>query len=439
MPPIPPQLVQITCPNCGTNYQTNIHTIVDVTQQPELKQALLSGRLNVASCPRCGLTTMLGTQLVYHDATKQLYLVYIPQELNLSQEQQERLVGETTSLLMRSLPPNTPRGHLFTPRRLISLASLIDTILEADGIPREVLEQQRRRVDLLSQLLSTLPNEQQFANLVEQRKAELTPEFFATLEQFIQAGAQEGQNESVQMLTMLRESLASLTGFAGEQVLQENDPDVQEVIERLIAVADEDLDEAIADARPLIDYSFFQAWTTHIENMEQEGKVEEAQRLTNRRAQILEAIERMDREAQALFEAGANTLRDILQAEDLQAALEAHSERIDEAFMLVVSANIAHAQRAGQTEIAKRLEEISHLALEVIQSRLSPEERLINALMLAETPQESTRLLRGNAAQVTPDFVKKLNEMAEQQEKRGNKENGDKLRRFAREAGALLF
>lgn len=439
MPPIPPQPVQITCPNCGTVYQTNIYTVIDVTQQPELKQALLSGRLNIAVCPRCNLATMLGTQLTYHDAAKQLYLWYIPQELNMSQEQQERLIGDTTSLLMRTLPQNTPRGHLFTPRRMMSLASLIDTILEADGVPREVLEQQRKRVDLLSQFIAALPDEQQFASLVEQRKAELTPELFATLDRFIQASAQEQADDSVQTLMLLRDRLIALTGFAGGEQLEESDPDLQQVIEHLLTVPDEELDEALAEARPMIDYSFFQAWTARIEALEREGNTAEAQRLIQRRTHILAAVERMDQEAQAMFEAGAQTLRDILQSGDLQTGVQANSERIDEALLLVISANIAHAQRAGQTELVNRLEEISRLAFEVIQARLSPEERFINELMMTETPQESTKLLRSNVAQVTPDFVKKLNELADEQEKRGSKENGDKLRRLSREAGALLF
>ena len=71
--------------------------------------------------------------------------------------------------------------------------------------------------------------------------------------------------------------------------------------------------------------------------------------------------------------------------------------------------------------------------------RLTPEERFINELLLAETPREATSLLRKNVAKVNQDLVKKLNELAESEEKRGNKPTADRLRQLARESGAMLF
>lgn len=436
MPPIPPQPVQLTCPVCSSSIRANIYTIVDVTQQPELKQALLSGQLNLAVCSNCGSATMLGAPLLYHDAAKQLCLVYFPQELKARPEEQERFIGEATNLIIRSLPPDTPRGHLLTPRRFMSLASLIDAVLEADGIPREVLEQQRKRVDLISRLASELENEEKLKALVEQHKDDLDYEFFATLSAFIEASSQEQRGESVQMLTRLRDTLVELTGFSGEPAETE---DVTAAIERLETAADEELEEAIAELRHVIDYGFFQAWTNRIEALEREGQREAAQRLTARRARILETVERMDKEAQAMFEAGANVLREVLAAPDPEAQLRALSDKIDEAFILVLSANVAAAERAGQADVVARLKEIERLATEIIQERLTPEERFINELMTTETPQQSTQLLRKNAARVTPDFVKKLNELASEHEKRGNKQISERLRQLAREAGAMLF
>jgi hypothetical protein len=415
--------------------------IVDVTQQPELKQKLLGGQLNLAVCPHCGAGTMLGTQLVYHDAAKQLCLVYIPQELNLSAEQQEQIIGESTGILMQNLPPDVSRAHLLTPRRFMSLASLVDAILEADGIPREVLEQQRRRADLISQLAMALQDENQFAQLVEQNRADLTPDFFAALDAFLQASVREQRDDSAQVLSILREKLAAMTGYTGDgqQQAGESDDNLEMLLDSLAAVSDEELEALVVEARPSIDYGFFQAWTGRIEALQQEGKTEEAERLTSRRARILEIIERMDKDAQAMFEASANVLRAVLHADDPRAALQEQGEQVNEAFLMVLSANIESAQRAGQSELAARMEEIAQLAFDVIQERLPADERLINLMMMAETPQESTSLLRANASQVTPEFVKKLNELADEHEQKGVKPHAEKLRRLAREAGAMLF
>ena len=45
--------VPIQCPNCGNQYQAPIRSIIDVGQQPQLRQAFLSGQINVAVCPKC--------------------------------------------------------------------------------------------------------------------------------------------------------------------------------------------------------------------------------------------------------------------------------------------------------------------------------------------------------------------------------------------------
>jgi DNA replication initiation complex subunit (GINS family) len=208
---------------------------------------------------------------------------------------------------------------------------------------------------------------------------------------------------------------------------------------QIAAASDEELDEMIAELRPAIDYSFFEVWTARIEQLTQQGNTAEAERLTARRAYILERVEQMDKEAQELFEASANVLREVLAADDPEAVLRANSERLDDAFMLVLSANVASAQRAGQDDLAARLEEISRMAIEIIQENLTPEERLINQLLMAPTNEESSALLRSNAAQVTPDFVKRMNEMADQQDKEGVKAAAERLRRLAREASSLLY
>lgn len=147
----------------------------------------------------------------------------------------------------------------------------------------------------------------------------------------------------------------------------------------------------------------------------------------------------MDKQAQELFEAGAAVLRDIIQAEDPAAALRANREKIDEAFFLVLQANIVAAERAGNSAAAEKLSDIERLAGEVIQEALSPEDQFINQLLQAEKPQDATKLLRQNPAKITTTFVKRLNELAEQMENDGRKPMGERLRQLGREAGAMLF
>ncbi len=439
MSSIPPQLVQLECPNCNNPFRSNVYSLIEAATEPELKQALLAGHINIAVCPACGSPTMIATVLVYHDVQKQVCFVYMPQEMNLSPEEQERIIGNITNAIITNLPANAPRGYLLMPRRFMTMASMVDAILEADGIPREVVEQQRTRVDLISKLAEALINEEQFNHLVEQHKSELNQDFFATLAAFIEASLQEHRQDSAQVLMHLRNKLADLTGFADDASFGTSEAEVNQVIDRLIAIPDAELENAIAEVRPVIDYGFFQVWTARIEALEQEGKTDEAKRLTDRRTRVLELVERMDKEAQELYANTTEILRDVLAASDPKAVLYAHKDHIGEAFMMVLSANIEAAQQAGQQDMVNRLEEISHLAIELIQSQLPPEERFINELLLAGTPKQSSQLLRQNASMVTTDFVKKLNELSADQEKRGLKDSAKVLRQLAREAGAMLY
>jgi hypothetical protein len=74
-----------------------------------------------------------------------------------------------------------------------------------------------------------------------------------------------------------------------------------------------------------------------------------------------------------------------------------------------------------------------------VQESLTPEERLINQMLMEPNAEASSAMLRSNSAQVTPEFVKRLNEMADQQDKEGVKAVAERLRRLAREASSLLY
>jgi hypothetical protein len=422
--------------------RAQVFTVVDVGRQPELKNYLLAGQLNLAVCPNCGNPAMIAAPLIYHDPAKQLFLVHFPPQLNTRLEEQERFIGDATKLIMRDLPANAPRGYLLAPRRFLTLNSLLDVVLEADGISREVVEAQRARVELISRLAEAYEQgEEQLTKLVEQHKDALDYEFFATLTAFAEASTQGGRDDSAEILLGLRDKLLELTGFDAERLGESEGEDwtLDEVIERLTGASDAELEQEIGELRPAIDYGFFEALTKRIDAAEQAGDTATAARLTTRRSQILETVERMDKQAQELFEAGAQVLEEVMRAADPAAALRAQREKIDEAFLLVLDANLAAAERAGAAGAVARLTEIRRLALEIAEESLSPEERFINQLLHAEKPQDATKLLRQNPAMVTPAFVKRVNELADQLENDGRKPLGERLRQIGREAGAMLF
>ena len=290
--------------------------------------------------------------------------------------------------------------------------------------------------------------EQQLTAAVAQNKDALDFEFFATLTAFADASAQGGRDDSAQLLQELRAKLIELTGFDASALEQpgdqgdgfeELDIDLDEAVQRLVDAPEDELEQAIAELRPVIDYGFFEAWTSRIDAATKAGDTAIAEQLTARRAVILETVERMDKQAQEMFEAGAAVLEQVLNAPDAAAALREQGDKIDEAFLLVLQANAAAAERMGNTQALQRLAEIERLAIEIAQESLSPEERFINDLLAAEKPQDATKMLRQNPRMITPDFVKRLNELAEQMENDGRKPLGERLRQLGRESGAMLF
>ena len=437
----PAQVVQLSCPNCGSPMRAQVVTFIDVGQQPQLKSYLLSGQINSAVCPSCGNVAMLAAPLVYHDPDKQLFLTFSPQQMNATPQDQERFIGEATSLLMRTLPPEAPKGYVLAPKRFLTMNSLIEAVLEADGVTKEMIDAQRRQIALISELAEVYEtNPESFPTLVEQRKADLDDAFFAMLDAFVASSIQAQRDDSAQLLGALRDQLIALTGYQGA-ALGDEEPEIplDEVLERLVSASDEELEQQIGELRPAIDYGFYEALTAQIDAADEAGDSAEVARLTERRATILATVERFDREAQEMFDASATLLRAALEADDPEATLRAQAQQINEAFLLIIDANIAAAERAGQTEIAQRLADIQELAVQIAEESLPPAERFINQLLNAPTPQDATSLLRQNAATVNVPLVRRMNELADEMEKDARKPVGERLRQLAREAGAMLF
>src|SRR5574341_755902 len=147
-----PMPTSINCPVCGQPFSAILERIVDAGIDPTAKERLLSGRVNLVTCPHCGYRGMVGTPMMYHDPAKKLAIVYVPMELNVQQTDREKLIGELTNAVIRSLPEEAPKGYLLQPRTALTLQGLIDQVLEADGITPEMIDQERRKIELIGKL-----------------------------------------------------------------------------------------------------------------------------------------------------------------------------------------------------------------------------------------------------------------------------------------------
>lgn len=88
------QTQNIKCSGCGSDFSADIHTLIDVQKEPELKAAAISGELFVKECPHCSKKQILRYPLIYIDREAKLLLCLSDTALHI-----ENLEGMTARLV----------------------------------------------------------------------------------------------------------------------------------------------------------------------------------------------------------------------------------------------------------------------------------------------------------------------------------------------------
>ena len=418
-----PQLVTVNCAHCGFPFQIPVFSIIDVKQNPELKQALLSGQLNAAQCPSCGKVNYIGGPLLYHDPNHDFLAVYMPMEANIPEVERQKIIGELTNALMNALPPEERRGYMLTPQQFFDLETLIRKILEFDGVTSEMLEASSRKIELLDKLLNLQNDEMAFNMAVAENKELLDREFFMLLSDAILRYKMMGDENQVKALEALRERLMPLTEF-GQRLLKQRKavealgarPSRQQVLDALIA-GDKDEVEAIAIAAlPLLDYNFFQALSQRIDAAE--GKEREA--LEAKRDLILNVLDTLRRLEEEEIQAASRVADELIKAEDLDEAIRELAPMIDERVLNVLLADMRIAQEEGAHELAARIQTILEALQQTAVQSMPPTLALIFDLVDAEYPHETKKLLEEKRDLLDDTFFKLLETFMEDIEKSGS-------------------
>jgi hypothetical protein len=407
--------MQVQCPACGHRFTTRLVQIVDVGSDPRLKEQLLSGQLNVVSCPQCGSSGAMNGPLLYHDPAHDLLLSYMPLEVSVPQNQRERLIGDLLRRLMDSIPPEARKGYLFNPQAILTMDGLFQRILEAEGIPPEVLERQRRQGRLLSRLLSA--SDAELESLARENDPELDEEFFQLLASVIDGARRAGQDAEAQQIRALRNRLLGFASWSREagltpQMLADQEARLQ-LLERFLEAGEDQWPElARANDREL-DYLFFQLLTALIEGTGGET-AELLTRLRQRLVELTSAGKEVHKSQEAVRElreaadkAGGLTrqvLLDRIVQADGDAAVEtlalAGAPLMDYSFFLLMADRIDDAVKRANPQEAKRLSELREklvtLTDEWEQARAAEIERVhrqIDELLQAEDTEAAVRRL----------------------------------------------
>lgn len=417
--PFAPMPTPIRCPQCSTSFVVEVYTIVDVGEEPELKEQLLRGQINYARCPNCGAGGMLSSPLLYHDPEKELLIAYIPTEMGYTADQQEHVIGGLVNAVMNRLPPEKRKAYFLQPRRALTLDGLFDAILEADGVSREVLEGQRARLRLVNELLAAVDDDKTLDAMVEQHRAELDYEFFLLLSNLIDADAGVEGDEQAATLTQLRDKLLERVTPAMPRTAP-RDASYDQLIDMLSGEeAAKTWRTTIALNRQRLDYGFFQALTARIDAAQASGDDATAEALTALRQRILDELDAQNRLVRDAEDQASLLVMQLLEAPDVHAAVREHRDEIDDVFLMVLARLQAAAARRQDEARTARLTALLDATLEMLEEHLPPEERLLNRLLRTSTLDEANALLEEQRGLLNETFLARFDEYLAELEQHG--------------------
>ena len=373
------QVMPVQCPNCGAQFTAPIENTIN-GQDMNMKAAFLQGRINVAQCPQCGAAFAPLMPILYYDLEKELALVLVPPDLNVTGTTREKIIGDLTNKLVNSLPTEQRRFYLFNPKQFLTRESMVKAILEADGISEEEMETQTAKARLIEEFLKA-PDEATLRRKITEYDAQLDRDFFEILTAYMQMAQMSGDQRRFQTFLALRTMLADLS-TQGKKVVEEIDAKLglvilksqDELLERLQNAKDDEEREALISAgHPMLDYNFFQKLTAKIDQAGKKGDTKTAQQLKSLRALVLDLKEKHEQEVQSALENASNLLKEVLQSGQPDKILEKKLDQIDDAFFYILNANIEEARRQGQNQAAQALETIGNITMAMLQEKYGPE------------------------------------------------------------------
>lgn len=419
--------IQTKCPRCNQPILADVEQLFDLNKDLRAKQRFLSGTANMVRCQNCAYEGPVHVPIVYHDPEKELLLTYFPPELGVPLNEQERQIGPLINQVVNALPPEKKKGYIFQPQSMLTFQTLVEKVLEADGITKEMIEGQQKRLNLLQRLLS-ITDAGTRAEVIKQDVALVDNVLFSLLSTLIQSALAQGDEKAAGLLSQVQKELLEQTPFGRELVARSEEAEeaikaLQEAgkdgltREKLLdlfinAKSDVQLNTLVSMARSGLDYNFFQILSEKIE----QSKDAEKEHLTGLRDKLLEMTRQIDEAVKKRFAETTELLNALLKEENMEAAVTQVLPVLDEFFSQAVQAEFEKAREKGDV---KRIEKLQKL-VSIIQKATEPpaEIKLVQKLMDAPDDSSRMKLLEESADLVTPDLAQMLSGIIAESEAR---------------------
>lgn len=431
-------LTQINCPRCQTPFNAEIHQVVDVGRNPQLKYELLNGTLNLFTCPNCGTSGQLATPILYHDPEHEIFMVHVPMEMNLPHQEQQQLIGKLVQDAMNQIPQEQRRGYMLQPQEVISYQTFMEKILETEGVTPDMIARQREQGKLLQEMVEADRDRQ--TELIEEASDKIDETFFAMLGSTIEAAQQREDNDLLIKLINLQARLYTQTEVGRDleqrqgvlrkfqQDVRKNDGLTPKILFDHVLLNYEDegtVDALVGMGQSALNYEFFNLLTQEIEKAAREKKKDKAKSLTALRQRLLDTHNEMQQQSRQLLEGAMSTLQDIVDAEDRAEAIRENLGNIDDTFMYVLAAMVAQNEEQGRTEQAAELKQVQELIMEEAERQVPPQIRIINQLLRAEDDQAQRRILDENRELLTPELLQMLETLSHELSEAADTQDAD--------------
>jgi hypothetical protein len=423
---------RVNCPNCRQPVAADIDQVFDVGVDPAVKQRLLSGSFNTIQCPSCGYQGAFAAPILYHDPQKELLLTYFPPELNVPRNDQERILGKLINQVVDRLPLEKRKGYLLRPQANLTMQSLVERVLEADGITKEVLQAQQVRLNLLQRLIGII-DDAALAQVVAQEDGLMDRDFFSIMNRLIEAAMMGGDQQGAQALVELQKKLLPLT-TVGKQV-QEQNKEVEAAVHSLESAGKDLTREKLLDivqntpndiqlsviaslARAGMDYQFFQILSDRIDRARGTGR----ERLIELREKLLKVTSEVDKQMALRKAETQKLLANILQSPNIAEAAQQSLPAVDDLFIQVLEEVMAETRKEGDLGKLEKLQTIVNVLQQA--SAPPPELALIEKLLSVEDDAGRRAWFEAHRSELTPEFMNTLTALLTQAQ---NGEDGELL------------
>jgi hypothetical protein len=315
-----------------------------------------------------------------------------------------------------NLPQDKRKGYLLRPQATLTLQGLVERVLEADGITKEMIQAQQDKIQLIQRLLETT-DEKEVSEIAQNEDTKIDAEFFILLQRLTGASIQSGDQETARKLEQLRESLLPVTTLGRE--IQSQTQEMEAAVADLQSAGEELDRETMLDliikapndtriralvslARPIFDYSFFQMLSERIDRARGDGRT----RLVELRSNLLDLTEEIDRQVAAHVQEQQSLINKILQETDVKNAMQDYLPAVDEYFMRELEQQLEDARKQGDLEQIVKLQDMVEIVEEA--NAPPPELALIEELIQASDDQSRREILEVHQEEITPEFTNAL-------------------------------